>query len=493
MTAPSRLVETHSATLLMVGDRVYKWKKPLDLGFVDFRELTSRQQACRAEVALNRRLAPDVYLGVDSLVGEDGTVREPVVVMRRLPDETRLSTLVVSARGEADRPLHLLARLLADFHSRCALSSDPGAVAGPGRLYELWDLGLDALAAAPGVLDPENVAEARVLVHGYLAGRGPLLRDRIARGMVRDGHGDLLADDIFCLPDGPRVLDCLDFDASLRHGDVLGDLATLAMDLEHLGDLPAARRLVRDYTEFAGERHPASLEHLYLAYRAQVRAKVALIRAAQTPDAAVRAGQEQQAQQLTGLMLGHLRRTPAVLVLVGGLPGSGKTTVAQGLSGRAGCLVHSSDLVRRELLIPAAERYTDSNLQRVYDVLLDRARAGLQQGWTVVLDASWTSAQRRAQAEQLAQQTSSPLLQLRCEASTAVADQRLAARSPDDPSDADVAVRQRMQTSSAPWPQAITVDTDGPPGAAVDAARVALQQVGLRARGGSLDLVRHAS
>lgn len=103
-----------------------------------------------------------------------------------------------------------------------------------------------------------------------------------------------------------------------------------------------------------------------------------------------------------------------MLVVVGGLPGSGKTTVARGLSERAGTLVHSSDLVRRELQVPAAKRYTDRNLQRVYDVLLDRARAGLQQGWTVVLDASWTSAKRRAEAEQLAQQTSSPLLQLEC-------------------------------------------------------------------------------
>lgn len=482
-TLASRLVETHSATLLMVGDRVYKWKKPVDLGFVDFRDLPARQQACRAEVELNRRLAPDVYLGVDTLVREDGTVREPVVVMRRLPDDTRLATLVAAGRHDADQSLHLLARLLADFHSRCAPSPDPDAVAGPARLRELWGIGLDALAAAvPDVLDGADVAEARALVHDYLTGREPLLHERIGRGMVRDGHGDLLADDIFCLPDGPRVLDCLDFDASLRHGDVLCDIATLAMDLEHLGDLTAARRLVRDYVEFSGEQHPVSLEHLYIAYRAQVRAKVALIRAAQTPDQAIRAGQQEQARQLTALMLRHLRRTPAVLVLVGGLPGSGKTTVAQGLSKRAGCLVHSSDLVRRELQIPLAERYTDSNVQRVYDVLLGRARAGLQQGWTVVLDASWTCADRRAQAEQLAQQTGSPLLQLDCQASAPVADRRLEARDADDPSDADPALRRRMQASAAPWPQATAIDTGGPPELAVAAAAAALEQVGRRAR-----------
>ncbi len=471
----SRLVETHTAHVLMVGDRVYKWKKALDLGFADFRSLAARKRACEDEVRLNRRLAPDVYLGVDVLMGEN-VVTEYVVVMRRLPEDTRLSTLLVAGGDDVGHHLRLVARKVADFHTRCAPSSDPASVAGPRRIRQLWDIGLDALsAAAPDVLDRLDVAEARSLVVAFLEGRRQLLDRRIAGGFVRDGHGDLLADDIFCLPDGPRILDCLDFDEGLRHGDVLGDVATLAMDLERLGGERAARQLVRDYIEFSGERHPESLEHLYIAYRAQVRAKVALIRADQTPDPAVRQEQHQQASDLVRLMLSHLRRSRVTLILVGGLPGAGKTTVAAGLSERAGWLVHSSDLVRKELQIPLAERYTKASVDRVYLVLLERARAGLEQGWNVVLDASWGEAQQRNLASQLAANTSSTLVELRCVAAAEIAEDRLTSRPDNHPSDADPTVRRALERSASSWATAIAVDTNGRPEAAVAAALTAVQ------------------
>lgn len=469
---PDRLVETHSAYVLMIGDRVLKWKKALDLGFADFRSLASRERACRAEVALNRRLAPDVYLGVDELRREDGSVREHVVVMRRLPAATRLSALV-AAGADVSGQVHLLARMIAGLHSRCAPSPSPEQVAGPVRLRELWDIGLDALADADEVLERGDVAEARELVDAYLAGREPLLRARLTSGMVRDGHGDLLADDIFCLTDGPRVLDCLDFAPALRHGDVLGDVATLAMDLERLGALPAAEQFLREYAEFSAEHHPDTLVHLYIAYRAQVRAKVALIRAGQTNDPAVREREQQQARQLTTVMLQHLRRTRVGLVLVGGLPGSGKTTVADGLAQATGSLVLSSDLVRREVALPPTERYTPAAVAHVYDVLLERARAGLEQGWDVVLDASWTSAHERDAAAALADGTRSRLVELRCEASDAVAERRLQDRAAGHPSDADPAVRRALAAAADPWPAATTLLTDGPPAQAVGAAVLA--------------------
>ncbi len=112
----------------------------------------------------------------------------------------------------------------------------------------------------------------------YVQGRTPLFAARVAQGWMRDGHGDLLADDIFCLADGPRVLDCLDFSDELRYGDVLADVAFLAMDLERLGAPELAARFVRLYDEFSGERHPASLVDYYIAFRALIRAKVSALR-----------------------------------------------------------------------------------------------------------------------------------------------------------------------------------------------------------------------
>ena len=166
-------------------------------------------------------------------------------------------------------------------------------MAGREWLEQLWTTeNLDQMAGpgAPAthdgpVHDPAVLDEVRARATRYLAGRGPLFECRIAEGHAVDGHGDLLADDIFCLDDGPRILDCLAFDDDLRRGDVLADLAFLAMDLEHLEHGPAAAEaLVAAYDEFADEHHPRSLLHFYVAQRALVRAKVRGLRAGQGDD-----------------------------------------------------------------------------------------------------------------------------------------------------------------------------------------------------------------
>ena len=468
---PARLVETHTAHLLMVGDRVVKWKKPVVFDFLDFSTLEARRRACEAEVALNRRLAPDVYLGVATLSADDGTPVEHAVVMRRMPAGSALSDL---ARRGADLtgPVTDVARQLAAFHARCAPAPDPHDVGGPGRLRELWDAGLNVLAADGSGVEPADVERARQLAHAWLGGRQRLVHDRIARGRVRDGHGDLLADDVFVLPDGVRVLDCLDFDARLRHGDVLLDVASLAMDLERLDRPEAADLLLREYAELSGETHPDSLWHLFVAYRALVRAKVAVLRAGQ--DGADRAVEQAGARRLLDLALGHLRRAEVRLVLVGGLPGSGKSTVAEALSQRRGWLVHSSDLVRRELALPVAERYTADAVARVYAELLRRARLDLESGWSVVLDATWSSAVQRDRAAALAADTSSVLVPLLCAAPAEVETARIARRRSGHASDADAAVHRRLAARADRWPTALRIDTGGPVDDAVRQADAAL-------------------
>ncbi|MFP5218407.1 MAG: AAA family ATPase [Actinomycetes bacterium] len=468
----TRLVETHTATLLLVGDRVLKWKKPVVFDFVDFSTLEARRRACEAEVTLNRRLAPDVYEGVATLRAPDGSVMEHVVVMRRLPAEAALSRLAVAGSDLRD-PVRALAHQLAAFHSRCAPAPYPHAVAGVERLCTLWDAGLDVLAEqGRDVVDRADVHEARQLVHAYLAGRRPLIDERISRGLVRDGHGDLLADDVFVLPDGVRVLDCLDFDPALRAGDVLLDVASLAMDLERLGRPGAAVEFLQRYSELSAENHPGTLEDFFVAYRAQVRAKVALLRAGQRGDEA--SEQRQQAGRLSALMLDHLRRAQVRLVLVGGLPGTGGSTVAEGLAESSGWLVHSSDLVRRELDLPADERYTQHAVDQVYAELLRRARRGLERGWSVVLDATWTDDAQRRRAQELADETSSVLVPLVCDAPAELARMRLAQRGPDHVSDADAAVHRLLAGRADPWPQAIRIDTSRTPDDAVQQALTAV-------------------
>ena len=168
-----------------------------------------------------------------------------------------------------------------------------------------------------------------------------------------DGHGDLLADDIYCLDDGPRILDCLDFDDRLRWLDGLDDAAFLAMDLERLGATGLARQFVDWYAEFSGDPAPASLRHHYVAYRAFVRAKVACIQAARATSP--RPG---EARQLADLTSRHLRAGAVTLVLIGGLPGTGKSALAGAVADRLGWTVLSSDRIRKELagMPPRASR-----------------------------------------------------------------------------------------------------------------------------------------
>ena len=159
-----------------------------------------------------------------------------------------------------------------------------------------------------------------------------------------DGHGDLIADDIFCLDDGPRILDCLDFDDRLRWLDGLDDAAFLGMDLERLGGPALAEEFMAAYADYSGDPAPASLPHHYVAYRAFVRLKIACLRAAQGDPAA---GFE--ARQLAEVALRHLRAGAVTLVLAGGLPGTGKSALAGAVAGRLGFTVLNSDRIRKEL------------------------------------------------------------------------------------------------------------------------------------------------
>lgn len=468
----TELVQTHTACLLLTGSHVLKWKKPVDLGFVDFRRREARLSACRAEVALNSRLAPDVYLGVGEVHDPEGRPCEPYVLMRRMPAALRLSTLVLAGQDVTGH-IDAIARTLADFHSRCEVPADAEDVASAGRLRELWD---DALVVLARHLPQRDLDRAVALLEHFLTGRGPLLAERAVRGYVRDGHGDLLADDIFCLPDGPRILDCLDFAPELRCGDVVGDVAFLAMDLEHLGAPAVARRLWERYREFSGETHPVTLEFLYTAYRAAVRAKVACVRAEQLP-ASERSEQLDQAASLFELSLRYLERTRVQLILVGGLPASGSSTLAAALADHRGPLLHSSDLVRHELfgVAPASAPYEGTMYSaqptaRVYAVLLERARTELERGHSVVLDASWSRASHRQAARELATDTRSELVELDCRVPDAVAESRLAQRAPTHPSDADAAVRSAMRSRAEPWPTAHVIDTAGPVQTALDHA-----------------------
>lgn len=471
--------ETHTAVVFFVGDRAYKVKRPIDLTFLDYTTVAARRAMCEREVFLNRRFAPDVYLGVGEFRSPDADVLEPVVVMRRMPAERRLSRLVREGLA-IDDTLRDVARLLATHHAREPRSQEVNEQGTRDALSSRWEASFAQVRelSADGTA-PDGVEEIERLVRRYLAGREPLFESRIEQGRVVDGHGDLLAEDIFCLEDGPRVLDCLEFDDKLRYVDGLDDAAFLAMDLEQLGVPDAAAFLLSNYSEYSGDPAPASLRHHYVAYRAFVRAKVSLIQARQgTP------GAETAARRLITTVLRHLRASTVVLTLVGGLPGSGKSTLSGALADRLGVTLLSSDRLRKELAgIPAEESaaaaygeglYTPERTRKTYTVLLDRASALLSRGESVVLDATWVDAEQREAALRMAERTHADLVALHCHVPGEMTATRLTART-GGASDAGLDVAAAMEATEAPWPEATRVDTSGPLEAAVVQALAAIR------------------
>lgn len=455
-----KVLETHSAVLFFVDDRVYKLKKAVDLGFLDHRTVAARKAACEQEVALNRRLAPDVYLGVWDVVGPDGEPCDHLVVMRRMPDD-RSMTRCVRAGEDVDDALRQVAHLVATLHAGEPPSPRAAELASVDAVRGNWQESFTQLRGLEGGagLDGTTCGRIEELVEDYLAGREPLFRHRIDEGWVRDGHGDLMADDVYLLPDGPRILDCLEFDERYRIGDVVGDVAFLAMDLERLGRPDLARRFLDRYREMAAATWPPSLGHHLIAYRAHVRAKVGAIRQVQ----AGRAGDEEVAG-LLALTADHLERARVRLVLVGGPPGTGKSTVAAGLADVLDAVVLRTDEVRRRLPDPPTGRYGPGARRAVYREALNEARRLLGLGHHVVLDGTWDDAELRAAARTVGRETTSDVTELVCRAPVEVAAGRVRHRRADgrDPSEATPEVATALALRFPPWPEATDLDTTGP-------------------------------
>jgi aminoglycoside phosphotransferase family enzyme/predicted kinase len=468
--------QTHVSLLVFAGDRAYKLKKAIRTPFLDFSTPELRLMACEREVELNRRFSPDVYLGVAQVLGPEGAMCDSLVVMRRMPPDRRLATL--AREGRCEDCLEKLAEVVAGFHRVAPSGPEIDGEGTRDAVAGRWEANIEQLKDFGSHLDdpalPELIAG---LARAYLSGRKPLFDTRIAEGHIRDGHGDLLADDIYCLDDGPRILDCLEFDDHLRYVDVLDDAGFLAMDLERIAGRELGEKFLQAYVAASGESHPESLSHHYRAYRAHVRAKVASMRFEQGDQRALA-----EATVLLEIALRHLQEGQVTLVLVGGLPGTGKSTVARSLAEDGGWIVLRSDEIRKELAgveatahQPAAYReglYGEDMTSATYAALVERARPLLGQGYSVVLDASWSSKEERGAASSMARDCAARLIQIRCEAPPDVAEERIAARARkgDDASDATAGVARAMAAEFDPWPDAEGLDTSGELSSTLNAA-----------------------
>lgn len=480
------VIETHISSVFLTADRAYKLLKPVEMPFLDFRVSAERIAATDRELALNRRIAPDVYLGTAD-VREDGELVDRMIVMRRLPASRSLSALV----DDPSFPDHIrsVARAIAAFHSGLE-PVQPAEMATNAAVRANWNDNFDVIDAHVGTtIDRRDHDRARALVDEYLTGTSALFDARIRDGFVRDGHGDLIADDIFCLDDGPRIIDCLAFNDAWRTADVLCDIAFLAMDIERLAGPSAAASFVGYYLEFSALQHPQSLAHHYIAYRAHVRAKVALLRYEQgdAPSAVA-------ARTFHRLALRHLERGRLRMILIGGGPGVGKSTVARDVADHFGYPVLATDDIRKDLTATPHDEHRFSEVgggiydaettDRAYGELLHEAELLLDAGVGVVLDASWSSAAHRRAARVLATRCGVHCVEMECTLDAAIAKERVARRlsNPWNPSDATPEIVDALNAARVPWPTALRVPTGQP---VDDVAREAIEKISRADRSGS--------
>lgn len=485
--------ETHTGVVVLAGDRAFKAKKPVLTDFLDFRTPERRERACAREVELNSRLSPQSYLGVAHLSDPAGGPAEPVVVMRRYRDEDRLASLVARGPDEAVRGvLDAVAATLAGFHAlaeRGPLIDAQGDAGAIGRRWaeNLTELDRYAGVPVPGVAAGE-VARLRHLAEEFVAGRGPLFAGRVAAGRIVDGHGDLLADDIFYAGGRPALLDCLEFDDELRYVDRIDDAAFLAMDLEFLGRGDLGDYFLDRYAAHAADTAPAALRDFYVAYRAVVRAKVECLRFTQG-----KPGAADDAARHLDVAGRHLRSGTVRLALVGGNPGTGKSTLAQGLSEAFGAQVISTDDVRRQLReadVIAGDSgvldtglYSPDNVATVYNVVLRRARESLDNGRSVILDGTWRDPRMRAHAYRLADETHSARVEFMCSSTTGLAADRITTRRPGN-SEVTPEIAAALAARDAGWDDAHRIDTSRPVEQVLEQARGIWQQATPRRRPG---------
>jgi len=456
--------ETHTGLVVLAGNSAYKVKKPVRTEFLDFSTQERREEACQRELELNRRLAPESYLGVAHLDSPWIGASEPVLVMRRLDESRRLSTIVRRCQS-AEPSLSSIARILAVFHAGAERGSRIDQQGTLDAVKHRWDANIAEMRQFTGtVIDEKLLAAVQSMARNFMAGREPLFNRRIHDRRIIDGHGDLLADDIFCLATGPQILDCLEFDDELRFIDSIDDVAFLAMDLEFLGRKDLGEFFLDHYTRLAADRVPQSLLDFYIAYRALVRAKVDGMRYQQgMTDSATDAGRHME------IALAHLRAGRVRLALVGGGPGTGKSTLARALADRVDAVVVSTDQVRRDMLSSRAIRgepgvlnaglYSERNVAAVYDEALQQARSLLADGRSVIVDASWRDARHRAHARHIADQTYSTTIELACDTDAATAARRVATRPADGMSDATPEIAVALAELGQQWPEAQRIDT----------------------------------
>jgi hypothetical protein len=476
--------ETHISRVLLVGEDAYKLKKPVDLGFLDFSTLARRRHFCHEEVRLNRRLAPELYLGVVAITGTpqapqlggDGPVLEYAVHMRRFAQSALLTQ-----RALTPEIADALAARIAAFHADAPVAAPDTDYGEPAQVLAPM---VENFAVIRDAITPQGRLAAQLLrLEQWTRTQAEVLAETLAarrrNGHIRECHGDLHRGNIAVLDGRPLIFDCIEFSPDLRWIDTASELAFLLMDLAEAGEAAQARRLLNAYLMHSGDYAALAVLRFYGVYRAMVRAKVTAIGAAQHHHGDAAQDDTLRAYVRRALALSRQPEAPRLMILCG-LSGSGKTSLALALAAQLPLIHIRSDVERKRLFglpplartdaQPGAGIYAADAGERTYARLLQLAGECLRLGYAVLVDATFLSAVRRRAFRLLAESHGCPFDILALDAPVAVLRRRVAGRyaAGDDASEADLAVLERQlgareALTPAERARAIFIDSREPP------------------------------
>ncbi len=482
-----RVLQTHISVICIANNLVFKIKKPVDFGFLDFSDLAKRKFYCEEEVRLNTRLCPDTYLGVVPITDDGsniavqgtGEVVEYAVKMKRL-DEYSMMDVKLAGGSVTPEDIGRIAGVLVPFYR--------DAASGPriDRYGAIPVIGLNCdenfNQTQPYVgrtISAEHFESVRGFVDRAFKNSADLFEQRVRGGFIREGHGDLHSRNICITPTDVYIYDCIEFNERFRMGDVAQDIAFLSMDLDFFRYPALSRRFIDDYTRLSGDTGLAGLIDFYACYHAFARGKVISF---ELGEQEIDSEEKERAARLARAYfhLAHhyaVQKTSPFLVVMHGLSATGKSRIADRLADEMDFRIIRSDEVRKELagVSPDEHRYGGFNegiysgamTERTYDALIDRARRLLADNRSVILDACFLQEEERARARTIAGETGSRFLIVAVTCPDDVVEERIGRRMKEKSvSDGTFAVYLKQKSLQAPLTsreerEAVRVDTSG--------------------------------